>query len=70
MEVLVQWDLKEALFGCFSGKKCIYNQINNNQFGYSFAFGAPTVWNALPGEIRASPSLASFRKRLKTYLHT
>ena len=26
-------------------------------FGYSFAFDAPTVWNALPEEIRVSPSL-------------
>ena len=40
------------------------------QFGNSFAFDAPTVWNALPDEIRASPSLASFRKQLKTYLYT
>ena len=40
------------------------------QFGNSFAFDAPTVWNALPGEICASPSLASFRKQLKTYLYT
>ena len=40
------------------------------QFGYSFAFDAPTVWKALPGEISASPSLASFRKQLKTYLYT
>ena len=40
------------------------------QFGYSFAFDAPTGWNALPEEIRASPSLASFRKCLKTYLYT
>ena len=38
------------------------------QFGNSFAFDAPTVWNTLPG--RASPSLASFRKQLKTYLYT
>ena len=30
------------------------------QFGNSFAFDAPTVWNGLPDEIRASPSLASF----------
>ena len=36
----------------------------------SFAFDAPTVWNALPDEIRASPSLASFRKQLKAYLYT
>ena len=40
------------------------------QFGYSFAFDAPSVWNALPEEIHASPSLASFRKCLKTYLYT
>ena len=31
------------------------------QFGYNFAFDDPTVWNALPDEIHASPSLASFR---------
>ena len=37
-----------------------------NQFGYSFAFDAPTVWNALPDEICASPYLTSFRKHLKT----
>ena len=36
------------------------------QFGNSFAFDAPIVWNALPDDIRASPSLASFRKQLKT----
>ena len=40
------------------------------QFGYSFAIDAPTVWNSLPVEIRASSSLTSFRKRLKTYLYT
>ena len=40
------------------------------QFVNSFAFDAPTVWNAFPGEIRVSPSLASFRKQLKTYLYT
>ena len=26
------------------------------QFGYSFAFDAPTIWNALLDEIRVSPS--------------
>ena len=40
------------------------------QFGNSFAFDAPTVWNALPDEICATPSLASFRKDLKTYMYT
>ena len=35
------------------------------QFGYSFAFDAPTVWNALPEEICASSSLASFRNTSK-----
>ena len=40
------------------------------QFGNSFAFDVPTVWNALLEEICASPSLASFRNQLKTYPHT
>ena len=34
----------------------------------SLAFDAPTVWNSLPEGIRASPTIASFRK-LKTYLY-
>ena len=34
----------------------------------SFAFDAPTVWNAFPDEIRASTSITSFRKKLKSYL--
>ena len=36
------------------------------QFGFSFAFDAPTVWNSLPEDIRASPTMASFRKMLKS----
>ena len=39
------------------------------QFGNSFAFDAPSVWNALPDDIRASPSLAFSRKQLKAYLY-
>ena len=41
---------------------------STKQFGFSFAFDAPTVWNSLPEDIRASPTIASFRKKLKTYL--
>ena len=36
---------------CRSTKKSV------KQFGYSFAFDAPSVWNALPDETRASPLL-------------
>ena len=39
------------------------------QFGFSFAFDAPTVWNSPPKDIRASPTIASFRTKLKTYLY-
>ena len=42
---------------------------STKQFGFNFAFDAPTVWNSLPEDIRASPTIASFRKKLKTYLH-
>ena len=42
---------------------------STKQFGFSFAFDAPTVWNSLAEDIRASPTIASFRKKLKTYLY-
>ena len=49
-----------------------YSSVHKSvkQFGNSFAFDAPTVWNALSDEICASPSLTSFRKHLKTYLYS
>ena len=37
-------------------------------FNNSLAFDAPTMWNALPDNVRTAPSLATFRKILKTYL--
>ena len=43
---------------------------STKQFGFSFTFDAPTVCNSLLEDIRASPTIASFRKKLKTYLHT
>ena len=37
---------------------------STKQFGFSFTFDAPTVWNSLPEDIRASPTVASFRTKL------
>ena len=37
-------------------------------FGHSFAFDAPKIWNDLPQDARSATSVASFRKKLKTYL--
>ena len=42
---------------------------STKQFGFSFTFDAPTVWNSLVEDIRASPTIATFRKKLKTYLY-
>ena len=42
---------------------------STKQFGFSFALDAPTVWNSLPEDIRASPTIVSVRKKLKTYLN-
>ena len=42
---------------------------STKQFGFSFAFDTPTVLNSLPEDIRASPTIASFKKKLKTYLY-
>ena len=37
-------------------------------FSNSFSHHAPVLWNSLPFQIRNSPSVASFRKHLKTHL--
>ena len=34
----------------------------------AFCVAAPRVWNNLPQAVTSSPSLATFRRRLKTYL--
>ena len=34
----------------------------------SFAYFSPQLWNALPNDIRATPSLNAFKSHLKTYL--
>ena len=36
---------------------------------YIFVFDTNTIWNSLPEDIRASPTIASFRTKLKTYLY-
>ena len=38
------------------------------QFSNSFSHYAPVAWNPFPFQIRNSPSVASFRKHLKTHL--
>ena len=35
-------------------------------FDHSFAFDAPKIWNELTHDVRSAPSVASFRKKLKT----
>ena len=44
-------------------------KTNLKTFGErSFGHIAPTVWNSLPADLRASPSLPTFKANLKTYL--
>ena len=45
------------------------NPKSVKHFGYSFAFDAASLWNAFLDEIPVSPSVASFRKQLRTYLY-
>ena len=47
---------------------CLSLHKSKIHFGRSFAFDAATVWNHLPDEVRSAPTLACFRKRLKSYL--
>ena len=41
---------------------------SGKHFGHTFAFDAPKIWNDLPQDARSATSVASFRKKLKTYL--
>ena len=34
----------------------------------SFSFASSSVWNSIPNDVRCTPSLSSFKSRLKTYL--
>jgi hypothetical protein len=34
----------------------------------SFAVAGPSLWNRLPANVAAAPSLAAFKKQLKTFL--
>ena len=44
-------------------------KTNLKTFGErSFGYIAPTVWNSLPADLRASPSLPTFKAKLKTHL--
>ena len=43
---------------------------STKQFGFSFAFDAPTVWNSLPEDIRVSPTIASYRRKLTKPIST
>ena len=36
--------------------------------GRSFGHIAPLIWNSLPADLKALPSLSAFKSRLKTYL--
>jgi len=40
----------------------------HGQDGATFSYLAPTVWNGLPLNIRLSPTLDTFKRRLKTRL--
>ena len=44
-------------------------KTNLKTFGErSFGYIAPTVWNSLPADLRASPSLPTFKANLKAHL--
>ena len=34
----------------------------------SFSFASSSVWNSIPNDVKGSPSLSSFKSRLKTFL--
>ena len=44
-------------------KPSVYTSIGRHAFSYA----APQIWNAIPLNIRNSPSVSSFERNLKTY---
>ena len=67
VEDIVQ-DTTIQIKGSWGFLNSVHLYINKKHFGHSFAFDDPMVWNHLPDEIRSAPTLACFRKRLKSYL--
>ena len=51
-----------ATLGCIIGRCC--KTFGERSYGYI----ASTVWNSLPADLRASPSLPAFKDNLKMYL--
>ena len=41
---------------------------SKHHFNLTFEYAVPTLWNSLPINVRTSPSLGTFRSRLKGYL--
>ena len=41
---------------------------SRNHLSKAFCHAAPTLWNALPVQVRTAPTLNSFRHRLKTHM--
>ena len=49
--------------------RLVPRDYNQKTFGRrAFTYTAPELWNALPANIRSSPSLHAFKSRLKTHL--
>ena len=57
---------------CSVLKTCLYfvNLVLNilGGWGRAFPIAAPRLWNALPADIKNSPTLAHFKGSLKTHL--
>ena len=63
MQVVFWWFIAKC-------QPCVVNlQVQYTHFGYSFAFDASTLWNALLDGVQTAPFVVMFRRRLKTYLY-
>ena len=61
------YNLRVFMF-CLVRKLLKIPKTNLKTFGEcSFGYIAPTVWNSLPAELRASPSLPTFKVNLKMH---
>ena len=53
-----------TFYGGDKHKLCLVATLGDR----SFSFASSSVWNSIQNDVRCTPSLSSFKSRLKTYL--
>ena len=64
LALLISFKLAQACYSCCLAKPSVYTSLGRHAFSYA----APQIWNAIPVNIRNSPSVSSFKRNFKNIL--